>query len=106
MIQSRELYIGRLIGILGIGTMNSNEDQIWTELVNTLWAEVEALTSGTVANRLALGQRFHELRSKYSDRNFGGHRLTSGHGSFEEEIRKRGYRKMVKGLISALNQLG
>ena len=72
--------------------MDNNEDRIWSELVNTLWAEVEALTSGTGANRLALGQRFHELRSKYSDRNFGGHRLTSGHGSFEEEIRKRGYR--------------
>jgi hypothetical protein len=72
--------------------MDENEIRIWAEGVDKIWAEVEALTPGSVANRLALGQRFHDLRAKYSDRNFGGHRLTSGHGTFEEEIRKRGYR--------------
>lgn len=59
--------------------------------LDVLWAEVKALTPGTVANRLALGQRFRDLRAIYSDRNIGGRRLTSGHGS-EEEIRRRGYK--------------
>ena len=66
--------------------------EIWAHNVGTLWAEVEMLTKGTVANRLALGKRSRELRSLYSDRNLGKHRLTSGHGCFEEEIRRRGYK--------------
>jgi hypothetical protein len=68
------------------------DSDIWAQNVNRLWVEVELLTSGTVANRVASGKRFRELRSLYSDRNFGGRRLTSGHGSFEEEIRRRGYK--------------
>lgn len=58
----------------------------------SLWYRFEELTPRTPANRLALGQCFHELRNHYSDRNSGGVRLTIHHGSFEEEIRKRGYK--------------
>jgi hypothetical protein len=58
------------------------------EQIERLWTRVEELSPGT-RNRLALGQAFQELRSLYSERNSGGHRLTSGHGSFETEIRKR-----------------
>jgi len=65
-----------------------------------IWERIEALTPGTVTNRLALGQCFHDLCLLYSDRNSGGHRLTSGHGSFEEEIRKRGFKpRTVRGWI-------
>jgi hypothetical protein len=80
--------------------MDKVEQLVWTEDLDKLWAEVKALTHGTAANRLALGQRFRELRAIYSDRNFGGQRLTSAHGSFEEEILKRGYRpRTVRGWI-------
>ena len=79
--------------------MDKSINQVWEEEA-TLWTEIAALTPGTVTNRLALGQRFRELRRIFSDRNSGGHRLTFGHGVFEEEIRRRGYRpRTVRGWI-------
>lgn len=62
----------------------SDQDQL-----ERLWYRIGELSPGTDGNRLALGQAFQELRALYSDRNSGGHRLTSGHGQFEAEIRKR-----------------
>jgi hypothetical protein len=53
-----------------------------------LWDKIHELSPGP-HNRLALGRAFFELRHLYSDRNSGGHRLTSGHGLFESEIQKR-----------------
>ena len=65
------------------------------------WVRIKELTPGTFANRLALGQCFHDLRSLYSDRNSGGHRLTSAHGGFEAEIIKRGYKpRTVRGWVA------
>jgi len=61
------------------------------EEITRLWADIEALTPGTTCNRLALGQRFHALRSLYSDRQ-ADVRRTLGHGVFEAEIIRRGYR--------------
>lgn len=59
------------------------------EQIESLWYRIAELTPGTEINRLSLGQCFHELRFLYSDRNSGGRRLSSGHGTFEIEIRKR-----------------
>ncbi|PYV73376.1 MAG: hypothetical protein DMG96_23280 [Acidobacteria bacterium] len=56
-----------------------------------IWQRIEELKPGTDSNRLALGQCFHELRSLYSDRQ-ADVRRTLGHGVFEDEIRKRGYK--------------
>jgi hypothetical protein len=66
-----------------------------------LWVEVEQLTAGTKANRLQLGERFRKLRDIYSDRNIGGNRRTSGHGTFEKECLQRGYQpRTVRDLIA------
>ena len=59
-----------------------------SEQIERLWVAIEELSPGP-RNRFALGRTFHDLRVLYSDRNSGGHRLTSGHGRFETEIRKR-----------------
>src|SRR4051812_3534366 len=84
----------------GSWIMDKYTDQVRTEDEARLWSEIEALTPRTTANRLALGQRFHELRYLHSDRNSGGYRLTSGHGAFEQEIRKRGFKpRTVRGWI-------
>jgi len=56
------------------------------------WMAIDRLTSGTKANRLALGREFKELRDIYSEKNIGGNRRTSGHGTFEKECEQRGYR--------------
>jgi hypothetical protein len=60
--------------------------------IDTAWLRIEQLIARTKADRLTLGQLFLKLRDLYSDRDSGGHRLSSGHGSFEAEIVKRGYR--------------
>jgi len=57
--------------------------------IETLWYRIRELSPGSDANRLALGQAFQALRALYSDRNSGGVRPTSGHGTFEAELRKR-----------------
>lgn len=56
-----------------------------------LWAEIERVSQDFHANRLRLGRLFLDLRNLYSERNSGGRRLNLGHGTFEEEIRKRGF---------------
>lgn len=57
-----------------------------------LWTEIEALNTRIALDRVALGRRFAELKTLYSERNSGGRRLTSGHGTFEFEIKARGYK--------------
>lgn len=65
------------------------------------WMTVEELTSGTKANRFALGHEFKKLRDIYSERNIGGNRRTSGHGTFENECLQRGYKpRTVRDLIA------
>jgi hypothetical protein len=66
-----------------------------------LWARIDELTAGTKVNRLALGETLRQLRDIYSDRNIGGNRRTSGHGTFEKECQQRGYKpRTVRDLIS------
>jgi hypothetical protein len=67
----------------------------------TLWMSIERLTAGTKVNRLELGETFRQLRDIYSDRNLGGNRRTSGHGTFEKECLDRGYKpRTVRDLIA------
>jgi hypothetical protein len=68
--------------------MNTNSNSI----PNRLWKAIEIVHADLVADRLELGKLFLQVRNLFSDRNSGGHRLTSGHGSFEHEIRLRGYK--------------
>lgn len=56
-----------------------------------LWSEIESLHAHLHSDRLELGKRFLALRNLYSDRNSGGQRLTSGHGTFQFQIKARGY---------------
>lgn len=66
-----------------------------------LWLGIEKLTAGTRSNRLERGRIFRELRSLYSDRNIGGNRRTSGHGTFEKECLQRGHKpRTVRDLIA------
>jgi hypothetical protein len=65
------------------------------------WMEIDQLTSGTKANRYALGCAFKKLRDIYSEKNIGGNRRTSGHGTFEMECEQRGYpARTVRGWIA------
>ena len=69
--------------------------------VIALWMEVCQLTAGSRSNRLELGKVFRELRDIYSERNSGGNRRTSGHGTFEKECLQRGYKpRTVRDLIA------
>src|SRR5258708_40013161 len=56
-----------------------------------LWAEILAVHKSFAADKLQLGKLFCELRNLYSERNSGGGRLTYGHGTFEPEIKARGF---------------
>lgn len=57
-----------------------------------IWSEIEAVHRAFDSDRAQLGKLFWQLRALYSERaNSGGSRLTSGRGSFEREIRKRGF---------------
>jgi hypothetical protein len=62
------------------------------DAADRLWSEIDAAHALLRVDRLQLGNLFLQLRNLYSDRNSGGNRLSSGHGTFEEEIRKRGYK--------------
>ena len=65
-----------------------------------LWARIDELTAGTKVNRLSLGETFRKLRDLYSDRNIGGNRRSSGHGTFEKECQQRRYKpRTVRDLI-------
>jgi hypothetical protein len=58
-----------------------------------LWASIEQAHENFSANRRELGQLFFQLRNLYSERgNSAAGRLTSGHGSFQAEIKQRGYK--------------
>jgi hypothetical protein len=57
-----------------------------------LWTAIELVRADLAAHRLQLGKLFLQLRNLYSDRNSGGHRLTSSHGTFESEIIQRGFK--------------
>ena len=68
--------------------------------IETLWRRVEAVSQDIATDKLTLGRLFLQLRELYSDRNSGGRRLTSGHGCFEKEIVRRGYKpRRVRELI-------
>jgi hypothetical protein len=71
--------------------MSSQSNSESSELIGMLWCEILELTPGTVENRLGLGERFHALRKLYSDREADVRRML-GHGIFEQEIVKRGYK--------------
>ncbi len=58
-----------------------------------LWASVERAHEDLAANRRKRGKLFFELKNLYSERaNSAARRLTSGHGVFQIEIKKRGYK--------------
>ena len=66
-----------------------------------LWADIDELTAGTKINRVTLGRTFRQLRDIYSNRNIGGNRRTSGHGTFEMECQQRRYEpRTVRDLIA------
>jgi hypothetical protein len=68
--------------------------------VSALWMSIEELVPGR-ANRIALGRKFQELQRIYSEKNIGGNRRTSGHGTFEKECEQRGYpARTVRGWIA------
>ena len=58
-----------------------------------LWTAVERAHEGFVVKRRELGKLFYQLKNLYSERaNSAARRLTSGHGVFQMEIKKRGYK--------------
>lgn len=58
-----------------------------------LWKEIEVASKSFDGDRLQLGKLFYQLRCLYSERsNLAAGRLTSGHGVFQAEIVKRGFR--------------
>ena len=58
-----------------------------------LWTAVGRAHKDLAANRRELGKLFFQLKNLYSERaNSAARRLTSGHGVFQIEIKKRGYR--------------
>jgi hypothetical protein len=59
-----------------------------------LWTAVERAHEHFAANRRELGKLFFQLKNLYSERanNSAARRLTSGHGVFQIEIKKRGYK--------------
>jgi len=59
-----------------------------------LWALIEVAHKNFAACRRELGKLFYELRNLYSERGTSqpGGRLTSGHGTFQAEIIKRGFK--------------
>ena len=58
-----------------------------------LWTAVERAHEDLAANRRELGKLFFQLKNLYSERaNSADRRLTSGHGVFQIEIKKRGYK--------------
>lgn len=71
--------------------MLSEEQKSTPDAVKRLWSSVERVHKNFAAHRQELGNLFWQLRNLYSDRNSGGVRLTSGHGTFQEECVKRGY---------------
>jgi hypothetical protein len=56
-----------------------------------LWNDIEALHKRLTTDRLELGKLFLQLRHLYSERS-AGLRLSSGPGSFEYEIKERGFK--------------
>jgi hypothetical protein len=68
-----------------------DKDRKTGDAAKRLWAAVERAHTNFAANRRELGKLFFELRNLYSDRNSGGGRLSSGHGTFQGECQKRGY---------------
>jgi hypothetical protein len=58
-----------------------------------LWTAVERAHGDFEVNRRALGKLFFQLKNLYSERaNSAARRLTSGHGIFQAEIKKRGFK--------------
>jgi hypothetical protein len=58
-----------------------------------LWKSLELVSQDLTHDRLTMGRVGLELRNLYSERsNSAGRRRSSGHGSFEAELRKRGYK--------------
>lgn len=58
-----------------------------------LWADVDRVRESFDCDRLQLGKLFCELRNLYSERaNSAARRLSSGHGIFQAEIVKRGFK--------------
>ncbi len=67
-----------------------------------LWNEIEKLHDSHRAATFLLGKKFLELKNLYSERaNSGGHRLSSGKGVFEKELKARGFKpRTVRGWIN------
>jgi len=58
-----------------------------------LWKSLELVSQDLTHDRLTMGRVGLELRNLYSERsNSADRRRSSGHGSFEAELRKRGYK--------------
>lgn len=73
--------------------MNGKERNQPPDAAWRLWAAVDEAHKHFAANRRELGKLFWQLKNLYSERaNSAARRLTSGHGVFQAEIKKRGYR--------------
>ena len=71
-----------------------NDSNPTPDAAKRLWAAVETAHAELVGNRRQLGKLFFELRNLYSERGQTqpGGRLSSGHGTFQAEIKTRGYK--------------
>jgi hypothetical protein len=68
----------------------ANQDQ--HDAAARLWDAIAVAHADLRCDRERLGKLFFDLRNLLSDRNSGGNRLTSGHGTFQAEIKKRGFK--------------
>jgi hypothetical protein len=68
--------------------------QTTPDAATRLWTEIEAVNANLALNRRLIGSLFLQLRNLYSERarSEPPGRLSSGHGTFEVEIKKRGFR--------------
>lgn len=58
-----------------------------------LWTDIERTRKSFDCDRLRLGKLFYQLRNLYSERgDTAARRLSSGHGVFQAEIVKRGFK--------------
>jgi hypothetical protein len=58
-----------------------------------IWASIERANKDFTTHRRELGRLFFELKNLYSERaNSAARRLSSGHGVFQAEIKRRGYK--------------
>lgn len=70
-------------------------DERRTDAASRLWAHLQAIDGDAIERAVRAAKRgelFYQLRCLYSERESGGGRRSSGHGTFERECIVRGYK--------------